>query len=277
MKQLILIKILILIYSTGFSQNLSEFLNISEDFKDHLDWSKIESNLTDAEIQLLKNKTQYYKLGSFTEAKSDSEHHFCDLNKDGLIDLALIYFNGVDYGLSIYLNNGDSLINKERINGRLSNIKSLGDITQFSVVTYLESSSPLPTKYSTLLFIPFFGDYKMVNDEVITYHYNFKFPKQQGDNYTIRILNPKYRLRSSPAIKEHNVIAELEEGSLATVFAEAEDETGRTWIFVSVDTPLLEDGYFHTDDRNSKRPSEWRSLTHLGWISKRYVEIVNNH
>ncbi|WP_340152577.1 hypothetical protein [uncultured Marivirga sp.] len=277
MKQLILIKILILIYSTGFSQNLSEFLNISEDFKNHLDWSKIELSLTDAEIQLLKNKTQYYKLGSFTEAKSDSEHHFCDLNKDGLIDLALVYFNGVDYGLSIYLNNGDSLIIKERINGRLSSIKSLGDITQFSIVTYLESISPLPTKYSTLLFIPFFGDYKMVNSEVIRYHTNFKFPKQQVANYTIRILNPKYRLRSSPAIQEDNVIAELEKGRIATVFAESEDETGRTWIFVSVDTPSIEDGYFHTDDRNSKRPSEWRSLMHLGWISKRYVEIVNIH
>ena len=55
---------------------------------------------------------------------------------------------------------GDSLINKERINGRLSNVESFGDITQFSIVTFLESSSPLPSKYSTLSFIPFFGDFK---------------------------------------------------------------------------------------------------------------------
>ena len=65
----------------------------------------------------------------------------------------------------------------------------------------------------------------MVSNEVISYHNDFKIPENQVANYLVRILNPKYRLRSSPAINEDNVRAELEEGKLSySFFSEAEDE-----------------------------------------------------
>ena len=82
MKHLFLIKILYPHLYNRFSQNLSKFHNTpSEGFKMIWNGQRIESKITDQEIQFLKNKIQYYKIGSFTEAKSDSEHHFCDLKQ----------------------------------------------------------------------------------------------------------------------------------------------------------------------------------------------------
>ncbi len=108
-------------------------------------------------------------------------------------------------------------------------------------------------------------------EEFLTKPKNY-FPEPQR----FEIENEKYKLRANPWIDDEtenyhleitgNTIGILKKGYMGTAYASREDETGRTWWYVIIDSQHeLEDAYINYPYYEFK--------PHLvGWISSRYIK-----
>ncbi|PWJ38551.1 hypothetical protein [Sediminitomix flava] len=128
----------------------------------------------------------------------------------------------------------------------------------------------------------FYQIWTYINYEIIEgIEYNFldatEIPKDFNYKFSIRVKNTPYKLRATPEIindnlhsdyDQGNVIAEYSQGDIGHVLDSKKDDTGRQWYFVLMENPLSEEGYH---SYNSLRNRKW-----LGWMSGRYVEIINN-
>lgn len=105
-------------------------------------------------------------------------------------------------------------------------------------------------------------------------------PKSSFSPKRFEITNEKYKLRANPWIDDStsneflgitgNTIGLLKQGFKGTAYAASEDETGRIWWYVLIDTEYeLEDTYINYENHDFKPHI-------LGWISSRYVNEIKN-
>jgi hypothetical protein len=96
-----------------------------------------------------------------------------------------------------------------------------------------------------------------------------------------KTLNEGYTLRSTTIIdnkpgsingddRKGNIVSVYPQFSYGTAWAEKQDSTGRIWWFVEMD-PVnnLKDNIIYTSD--------WKKTKHVGWISSRYVEEIEEN
>ena len=121
----------------------------------------------------------------------------------------------------------------------------------------------------------------LINNKIIEgekYHFlnETKMPDELNYRFSIRIINTPYKLRATPEIidsvfhyhyEKGNLIAEFTSGDIGHVLGSKRDEAGLQWYFVAMDRPLQK-GYHNYE---IYRDEKW-----MGWISGRYVKIINN-
>jgi hypothetical protein len=195
------------------------------------------------------------------------------LNSDTLVDM--IYYGpsgSEDFETQIYLNRGKTL---HLIKRDLGSIKCINK-------PYLESPAEI-------LFSPidleddrhkYFQKWTLFYDEIEEGDkYRFlsetEIPDYLSYKFSIKIMSSNYALRATPEIiKENfhdqfergNIIAEYTDGDIGHVLSSKKDATGRTWYFVIMERPIIS-GY-HSSEMYADQ--KW-----LGWISGRYVQIIN--
>ena len=195
------------------------------------------------------------------------------LNNDTLVDF--VYYgpsSGEPFMTTLYLNRGDEL--KEIMSG-------MGSIRQYE--------KPFPDSPTLMHFVEWgccddphniYQLWSLVNNKVTEgekYHFLEKttFPKNIKYSFSIRVQNTPYTLRATPKIineefhyhyDKGNIVAEYSEGDIGHVLSSSTDETGRVWYFVVMEEQSKVGYHNYSIFRDAK----W-----MGWMSNRYVEVLN--
>lgn len=259
-------------------------------FKDKIDWTKVEANISDKEkneiTQNLKTQFGYF----FEQAQFDSTEyglkgfakclHFLDINGDKKTD---VIFEGYSGGESDFTN---IFINE---NGKF---KSVIAVFQYLKALNFDNNGKLNS--FTILDFGCCAEY-IETETTYSVDENFKTsilfqrakpsftspPKQNIFSTPIKFktINDDYTLRSSPiiddtstiiydAIAKGNAIAKYPKNSIGYAWTEQQDNTGQTWYLVEMNPvkKLKEDLVYYRDTIAPRQ---------IGWMNKRYLQIEN--
>lgn len=241
-------------------------LDLSAPYK--INWSLIEiSNDSLAKELSLTNtilKSRYTNFPQFL--------HLVNIDNDLKPD-AIFYWpdNSNEPIFEIYLNKGGNLqlVLEKRGTITDSNINRFFGSIRFTLHEVGYTSPPFLNRIHT---IEISTNRNKIEDDTILYFGELETPAKLDLHHRFEVTQPKYRLRNSPEINDHNIICELSNGDQGMALASKTDETGRVWWFVLVDNNIQKstDDYFYID---SSSP-EGLNKKMLGWISSRFAKKV---
>ncbi len=263
-------------------------INLPTLYKEVSDSMVIDIMSRTPELKKFIGKVNYYQY------VLDGSTYYTDLNGDGLMDMFLHikgYWNGD--GIEIYLNKNGQF-EKVYNNSHYKIIKTF--LSNSSIPVFYHSS--MQYHYSVWPYLASYTELLITKNNVSinnTYFYDgTDFPKELTINKTFKVLNDKYNLRKTPQIdngndsdnsydeQNGNVILELAKGDKGVAMAEYKDKTGRIWWFVRMDNNIkknIADYYFIDSEQEKARLKDGKSprinKPVYGWLSSRYIEVVN--
>lgn len=256
------------------------FFPVKNEFK----WSAIEKLNAKLKGQLIKEfpkEFQFYRESrSLTEL--DSCLHVFDFNNDGLDDIIFDGWSGGEPRLiEIFINTGQTF---EKIFTDYQGIKKLtfekNRVTKLYIddwgccCDYTDRNKIYEVDYSSKI-----PSLRIVSQ--LQYINNTVFPESYFNKpVKFEVINNNYNIRLSPVIddtthngycgelRNGNYTGKLKSGDTGYALAEKKDATGRTWWYVAINPneKILESLYFDAQDE----PKSYK----LGWISSRYVKII---
>lgn len=198
------------------------------------------------------------------------------LNSDTLVDLIYV---GPDPSLGegnrteIYINAYGSLIKKKQALGTIIRIEKVFPDSP-AIIHFIQYGCCDDPHNSYQI-------WTCLKDEIIStekYHFleETNLPDTLSHSFSIRVLNTPYMLRATPEIinsdfhyhyERGNIVVEFSRGDVDHVLSSEKDSTGRIWYFVIMNRPRNKGFHNYSYYWNQK----W-----MGWISSRYVEIIND-
>ena len=270
----------------GFGQ-VDLFFPLKKEFN----WERIEKQNQELKKSFIKNfpnEFEYYRLNKeymLTLSDLEKDLHIIDFNGDGLDD---IIFNGeTGYEakqISIFINTGQSFTeiftDYQEIykivfeNGKINKLYIQDD---GCCCEYILTNKIYSVDYTTNLpKINLISKMQYLRNKIEEYPSNYF-----DEPIKFKVLNNKYNIRFSPVIDDTtevwycgepqngNSLGKIKSGSAGYALAESIDTTGRIWWFVALspDSEIYEPVY----NNEEICPNSYK----LGWISSRFVEVIN--
>lgn len=241
-----------------------EQLNFGTDFE--VDWESIDINNDSITKKLaFTNSTLEFRYGNFPELL-----HIINLNNDLYPD-AIFYWpeNSSEPIFEVYINNKGILELILERRGTITEMEAnkLNGQLRFTLNEFGYSSPPFLNRIHNINILTSKND---LQSETTIHFGGTDIPLHFNIYQRFKVIQPKYRLRKTPIIKDNNVICELSEGDTGLAIASRTDETGRVWWFVIADNNIKKNttDYFYID---SESP-DGLNYKMLGWISSSYVQ-----
>jgi len=195
------------------------------------------------------------------------------LNNDTLVDFIFIGPSGAESNtVNIFLNKGQ---NFHLIKSELGNIKKIEKSFPDSPVEFLFNQYGCCDDPINYFQIWTMNNERIEESEKYYFLEKTMIPENFGFQFAIKVKNTPYYLRATPEIinenfsdyyEKGNIISEFSEGDIGFVLDSTSDRTGRVWYFVAMKKP--QEKRFHNY-------SIYWDQNWLGWISGRFVEIIN--
>ncbi len=211
-----------------------------------------------------------YYSQQHTDLREDMDKfRFVDLDLDGSHEIFYEGFiGGEPTGTIIFKRN---LLGKfEEIFERMGVIKSLwrNTIDGPLLMETLLRPCCMGTTYTKETWAYLNSDFDLL--EKVNWIIGTTIPEELGNPVKFKVLNDPYTLRSSPEIKEDNILTAYKTGDFGYALAERVDETGRVWWFV-----FMLNNRFPSDKTFYDYAYEDHYYS-IGWMSSRYVEITTS-
>lgn len=268
-----------------FSQNGS----IYSFFADKLlvDWTKIEIPVSDKLRQQYANSLKPHFKDLFITPWNNTPYsmskfipclHFVNLNDDQYPDVIHYGYSGSESNSTdIFLNDGNRF---KKIYSGYGFLEQIGynlknKLSSFTIMytgccsEYIENQTRYQVDEVFNVKVEFERSIVINTEQPLA---RFEKPVR------FKTLNEGYTLRSTTKIdnkpgsingddRKGNIVSVYPQNSYGTAWAEKQDSTGRTWWFVEMDpVKSLKDNIIYTLDGGVSR--------HVGWISSRYVEKI---
>lgn len=223
-------------------------------------------------IEVYANEVPESILSNFQEV---------DINADGVLDL--IYngnIGGEGDNLLVWLKDKDQYVEVLSLSGQILSIWKVDEgIVGFSIIAHgcCGDENSVFEIYEPSL-----------KDGKLSYALSLKYsllgytelPNSISESTRFKTINNNYTLRGSPEINDTfpeeapsrpagNILCKIKKGTQGVKLAEKSDDTGRVWWFAALEIDGMKDSYFHNGD------NEGESSHVLGWLSSRYIEIIN--